>query len=269
MQSPLRLPYDALAQKLSHRRIDTDKPNFLNDAEHIDYVGQDPQFIETYACFIQRRTYSDSYRKQSEKLIRIASQVLHQELITDGRLGACIDASGVLTQVLELLGVWSYQVVGALTVLFPPDSGIEPLYFYPYDVGKRQFAAAHSWIVAPPFAIVDVTISTQPYISGVNAFLPDVVLQPNVEIAEYTIEDVCSPSYVAAVRDAGHDKNELDKGIHTSLAEFHSAFPPSRVTHELTELKYIPNGITSMDGTLEETKAFILTVGTVSQSTMI
>lgn len=210
-----------------------------------------------YACFIQRRRYSDSYLSEADKVLRRVSEVLHQELVSDGRLGACIDASGVLTQGLELLGIWAYQVIGGLIVSFPSDSGIEAAYFYPYDMGT-QFSAAHSWIVAPPFAIIDVTIRTQPYSGDVNAYLPNVVLEPNVTTVDYSVDDVCSPSHVSAAQRAGYSKAKLDKTIHENLAEFHSVFPPSRLMHESTQLKYVPNGITSFDGPLEENKSLCL-----------
>jgi hypothetical protein len=64
--------------------------------------------------------------------------------------------------------------------------------------------------VAPLFAIVDVTISTQRYSTGVNALLPDVVLQRDVEIVDYSIEEVCSPSYLAD-RSEGGSRYELTR----------------------------------------------------------
>lgn len=256
MSPPYKLTFGELEQELLSRGIDEDKPNFHNNTECIEYVGREPEFNETYACFVQRRPYSDSYLRRSEKVIEIASRVLHDELMSDGRLGACIDASGVLTQSLELLGIWSYQVVGSLTITFPHESGLAPLYFYTQDVG--EFEAAHSWIVAPPFAIVDVTISTQRYDSGVNALLPEVVLQRDVENADYSIEDLCSPSYLAGARKAGIDTRSLERESRKNLAAFHEAFAPSRLTHESTELKYIPMGIISFDGALEGNKSLCL-----------
>jgi hypothetical protein len=255
LRSPYNLTYEDLADELSSRGVDIDKPNFLNNTEFIEYLGKEPKFIETYACFVQRRFLSNSYLRHSQNVIEIASRVLHNELISDGRQGACIDASGVLSQSLEMLGIWSYQVVGSLTVSFPK-SGIDPLYFYSRDSG--DFAAAHSWIVAPPFAIVDITISTQPYRAGVNALLPDVVLQRDVQNAEYTIEDLCSPDYLAAAQFAGIDKSNMEKDMYENLADFHSAFRPSRLTHHSTELKYIPMGIVSFDGALDVNKSLCL-----------
>jgi hypothetical protein len=232
--------------------ISTDQPDFLNNTRWINYVGEHPELLETVAAFVSCREYSREYLESSERIIRIAAEALYSEIQSDGRQGACIDASGVLSQVLEKESIWCFQASGSLTAEFPPDSGIEPLYFYAKDIGK-EFVAAHSWVVAPPFKIVDVTIKAQAYRDEVQNYLPEVVLAKEVEAANFGLKDYCSPRFLREAERNGVSELQLRLNAAAGLRNFHSTVPVVSVaTDEGAKLKYIPNGIKAFDGPLEE-----------------
>ena len=186
---------ERVQQTLTNLGISTDHPDFLNNEEWIAYVEQHRELLETFAAFVSCRNYSNDYLEEAERVIRIAAQTLYEEISSNGRQGACIDAAGVLSQILEKEGIWSFQVGGSLTGEFPDHSGIDPMYFYSKDIG-REFVVAHSWIVAPPFKIVDVTVKGQAHNPGVEDYLPDFVLQEQVQAENFEIEEFCSPRFI-------------------------------------------------------------------------
>src|SRR5215831_19415943 len=157
---------ERIQRSLGELGVPTDSPDFLNNPEWIAYVGGHPELLETFAAFVICHNYSNDYLDKSERVIRIAAETLNKEIVSDGRIGACIDAAGVLSQILEKEGIWSFQVGGSLTGEFPAESGIAPMHFYSKDIG-RDFVVAHSWVVAPPFKIIDVTIKEQHHHEGV------------------------------------------------------------------------------------------------------
>ena len=60
----------------------------------------------------------------------------------EGRLGACIDLSMVLSRILDAEGIWNYVVKGSLTLTFPRSVQPGPIYFWPIDEGDFQAGQA-------------------------------------------------------------------------------------------------------------------------------
>jgi hypothetical protein len=249
---------ERIQRRLGELGVAADSPDFLNNTEWIAYVGEHPELLETFAAFVICRNYSNDYLDESERVIRIAAETLNKEIVSDGRRGACIDAAGVLSQILEKEGIWSFQVGGSLTGEFPAESGIDPMHFYSKDIGQ-DFVAAHSWVVAPPFKIIDVTIKEQQHHQEVADYLPDCVLQKEVEPANFGVEEFCSPRFIREAEKHGVSKLQLRVNLRTGLGNFHSSFPVVAFgTDNQVKLKYIPAGIKSFDGPLEANRSLQL-----------
>jgi hypothetical protein len=260
------LPYtsscDEIRRELASLGVGVDRPDFLNNPRLIAYVGEVPTILNNYARYVNCRQYSESYLRYAEHVVRTVAEVIYEELVREGRRGACIDASGVMSQILESEGVWSYQASGSMTMTFPTESGIPNLYNYSYNVTDLNFSAGHSWLVAPPFAVVDVTIGLQAHEAvdeRVNAYLPSYIMQKEVSSADFDVTDISSPAYLAAAAAHGVSLRELRAGLRENFREFSSVFPTtSLVTDRGVEVKYIPLGINNMDGTLEENRSLCL-----------
>jgi hypothetical protein len=106
--------------------------------------------LEAYADFVEGRDYTEEYLASAEKCIERTVEFLFGRLASDGRKGACIDASCVLSRFLERQGIWNYMVKGGLTVVFPPKSGLARTYFSPIMAKENPAVAGHVWVSRRP-----------------------------------------------------------------------------------------------------------------------
>lgn len=178
-------------------------------------------------------------------------KLIHEELARDGAKGACVNISMMLSKVLELEGFWNYCVKGALTINFASEANIRSKYFWPVDRGS--FDAAHAWVVAPPFTVLDLTLNQQPYQEGEEAHLPNMVLSETVETAAVEIRDIFSPEARIYIR-SNESLSDLQPDIHQNVL----AFPPRKVLHEGTTLKYITTAVSMPDSDLSGITGFKL-----------
>lgn len=191
--------YDACTTLFREHDIDMTHPGFYDDPNFLQAEEDDSSFLDNYALFVRTKPLTDDYLRSARREIPFIAEVVRGELVADGRLGACIDISMMLSRVLEQEGYWNYQVKGSLTIRFPRESGIPTKYFWSYDVVQTPFAAAHSWLVVPPFTIVDVAVRQQPYDVG-RDLLPDAVVTEGVRPATSSVRDLFSPAYSEAMR---------------------------------------------------------------------
>jgi len=159
--------YRALCATFADYQIEPLIPGFYDHQRFLRAEGVDPAFIQKYARYIESQEYDEAYLTRCRREIPEIARIVWEELIADGRLGACIDIGMILSRILEREGFWNYMVKGSLTISFPEATGHPRRRFYSWDVVARAFDAAHAWIVAPPYAIVDIsskaaTVSGQP-----------------------------------------------------------------------------------------------------------
>ena len=160
--------------------IDCSKPGFCDDPNFLKLEQKDPRFLENYALYVQSKCYEADYLEKAERAIRICAEKLYDAISKDGRLGACVDASTMLSRMLDELGIWSYVTNSTVKTSFPKNTGIKPIWFWVPHQGSGM-AAAHSVVVAPPFEIVDLTLKMQPYESGVAQHIPEIVFAKGAE----------------------------------------------------------------------------------------
>jgi len=242
----MRTPTDqkTLARLFANRGIPTAAPAFYNNPAFLAAEQDDPAFLEVYGAWVRSRARTADYDAHVRRVVPLIADVVGREIARDGQLGVCVDASMMLTKMLEEEGVWCYGAKGALTILAP--SLPEPTHFWMFD---ETPAAGHVWVVAPPFEIVDVTLKTQPYERGEAALLPDSVVTEHAELIVPSAEE-----YVAAsiLRRAHARRGLLPSDIHLQispdLARATKAFPSWQVQVGTTTLRYAAGGVTVSDG---------------------
>lgn len=247
--------YENLRREFERHVINVANPGFYDDPNFVAEEKKDVDYLNNYASFVRNRPYELPYLSKARAEIPVIAEVVHGELVADGRLGACIDVGMMLSRILEQEQYWNYQVKGSLTIDFPAKYRIRPKYFWSFDLilrGTRGFAAAHSWIVAPPYGIVDIAIKQQPYTEG-GDLLPPMVVTENLKRTELAIKDVISPEYLAwAKAQRGLSPQGVVQTDIPYLAKFERRFPPGRVTVGGLRLKYTPVGIGAPDTPFQE-----------------
>lgn len=234
------------------REIDvpTDQPGFCDHANFLAVEREYPELLNVYAAYVAKRPYGNEYLEKARALIQLAGGLLHAELIKHGRLGACVDISGILSRILDREGIWNCCVKGSLTINYPRDSNINPHYFWSADHG--QFVAGHAWLFAPPFTVVDITVKRQPYELEEALYLPDTVFCEDKTPVSVETDDIVSPSARGEMLAHG-----VPPDMHLTVAaryvpEIFESIPPILVrSAQGAVLKYAPVAIHAPDCSLE------------------
>lgn len=227
--------------------IDTNSPGFYDGSSFLAVERSSSSFLENYAAYVQLREYQEAYIKKATIEIPFIAKIIHEELIKDGRLGACVDASIVISRILEKEGFWNYLVKGSLTIEFPEEAKLEDRYFWSVDHG--EFTAAHAWVVAPPFNIIDITVKQQPFFKGEEKWLPPFMIHSDYNSCIVEDKDVISPDLRLIMK--REFKGKLLPHTKENWNQFVKIFKPNLVSVDGLKLKYIPVGISAPDEPLE------------------
>jgi hypothetical protein len=144
-----------------NRGIDYLNPGFYDSLQFLAAERRDASFLDRYAEYVERRVYEPTYLDRARDLVPRLAAFVYRHLAEEGRLGACIDVSGMFSRMLDLEGVWAYAVGGGVTVNFPAGSHVRPSHFG--VIGGESDVAAHMWVKAPPFVVVDISLPEQPW----------------------------------------------------------------------------------------------------------
>lgn len=243
----LAADHDRLNRHFRNLGIDTTEPGFYDHPNFLEQERRDPEFLNLYARFVDTRPTSEEYQRRARDLVPIVSSILHRELVAEGRLGACIDLSMVLSRILERQGIWNYMVKGSLTISFPTHLNIPKTYFWSED---RQPVPGHVWVAAPPFAVVDLTVGQQPYPNPkVARAVPNYVVEDNPQLAAATSEDLFSPELRLMAKQRGIASLLADAPL--ARQEFVKVFPSFTVRRPPATLKYVPYATSASEGALE------------------
>lgn len=186
----------------AQRDIDPSRPGLHDTPEFLRAEAQDPKALDQVARLVEARSYTADELQQAERKIHVAAEAVAARIARDGRNGLCVVASGVLSRMLDELGVWNYTAKSNLTIHFPRSVSAEPRYFYAID--KSYFVAPHSIVVAPPFTVVDITVKHQMYDKDAMAqWLP--VMAATKEFRPYyvTPTELVSPEFRAELQRGG------------------------------------------------------------------
>lgn len=249
--------YNHLRELFSELGIPTDVPGFYDNPAFTAVEKEHPQFLQAYAEFVHTRPLDDGYASNVRRVVNIVAPALNEELVLDGRIGACIDLSMVLSRILEDEGIWNYMVKGALTIEYPRNSGYGNTYFWPVDVTNPK--AGHVWVCAPPYSVIDLTIHQQPFKGKRQKYIPDFIVIESNEFTKPSIFDICSLEVLEQLAMDGHaigDETLFRKMPH--LRDFFLSFPATLVRVKGTIFKYIPCAISASDAPLKEITALSL-----------
>jgi hypothetical protein len=251
---PFTESFENILRDFEDAGIPVDAPGFYDHPAFAERFAQNPAYLNNYARFVMGRPYSPEYLAKAEKTLGIVCDLLHRELVEDGRLGACIDMALVLSRILDKLGIWNFPVLGALTTTYPAGSGIPQGFYWPVDHGAID--AGHAWIYAPPFTVIDITFGRQYYNPGLERYHPDAVYSKELSgllEVPVNIEDICSSSILMEMDARGLPWN-LDGlfATHPHFEPFFQVFPRTVVEHQGASHKFVPVAIGVTELPLEE-----------------
>ncbi|MGY4498471.1 hypothetical protein ACVWYH_002402 [Bradyrhizobium sp. GM24.11] len=154
--------------------------------------------------------------------------------------GSCIAVTGILTRMLDRLGVWNTVMKGSVSIR---NSDGQSRNFAIVDEHEgRGYETGHYWLVAPPFDIVGLSLYHQRWRRGDEAFqtlAPKVVLAERTEIVKARADDVIAPTLIRSGADA-----EMHRAL-PDQKRFGAIFPPRRGVLDELVLRYVASGSTA------------------------
>lgn len=241
-------------QVLDGLGVDTGRPGFYDDPRFLAAERANPMLLEAYAAFIRTQRFRSDYLDRAEQIIKHTLSFLHERLVQDDQRGKCIDGSMVLMRFLERQGIWAYAVSGALTLVFADETGIPTTYFAPIMLDGNPAKAGHVWLVAPPYAIVDLSVQLQPYRHGEAAHLPPYVLAKRMKPCAVEASDLMEPEarqQFAWLNGRVPSLGDIER-IDPGLLEKVRTLGAGEVRQAGTRLKYVATAITAPQEPLEE-----------------
>src|SRR6266511_283621 len=169
--------------------------------------------------------------------------------------GACVDISGLLSRFLDRLGVWNYVVKGGLVLEFSATTGISPTYFWPIMAPGNPAIAGHTWVCAPPFKVIDISASAQPYRHSESAYISGYIAEENptpvparsVSVVDLLDSDVRNPF----IRDHGRLPTMDELGDGAKWIPLLGAFQVSRPN---VTMRYIGTAVGASDVGIDKKK---------------
>lgn len=251
----LNAPFAEIERDFLARQIPLDSPGFYDHPNFMEVERGNPSYLNNYARFVHDRQRTPAYDEHVRQTVPIVARVFYEHLKAKGRLGACVDISGILSRALEMEGIWNFVVKGSLTIEFPRKAKIMPKFFWSVDTG--QFTAAHAWVAAPPYFIVDVTIRLQPYSAGEEEYLPEVICSFAETLTTGTLEDVVSPVIRAYLTSMGIPKTRQLSEVSPNTPKFMKVFPARLFKLGETAMKFVPVATTAPDAQFQDMRAML------------
>ncbi|MBA9846600.1 hypothetical protein DEE93_16790 [Ralstonia pickettii] len=194
------------------------------------------------ARLVEARSYSPDELKHAEHRILVAANAIANRVARDGRPGLCVTASSVLSRILDELHVWNYTAKSNLTIHFPHSVSAKPRYFFSYDQGS--FIAPHAVVVAPPFAVVDVTVKYQAYDKpAMSAYLPEVAATKDFRPYKVNPDELASPETRAHLSQLGMTVEAFMARMKSSTVELMKQLPPREIKLAGGRLGYAVMGV--------------------------
>ncbi|BAL97221.1 hypothetical protein [Rubrivivax gelatinosus] len=248
-------PFAEIERDFLARRVPLDSPGFYDHPNFMEVERANPCYLNNYARYVHDRQRTPAYDEHVRQTVPIVARVFHEHLKANGRLGACVDISGMISRALEMEGIWNFVVKGSLTIEFPREAKIAPKFFWSVDAG--QFTAAHAWVVAPPYFIVDVAIRLQPYSEGEERYLPEVICSYAETLTTGTLDDVVSPEVRTCLAFMGIPKARQLSKASPNTPNFMKVFPARLFKFGETAMKFVPVATTAPDTRFQDMCAML------------
>jgi hypothetical protein len=235
----------------TQRGIDHSVPGLHDAPEFLRAEMVDPKALNMVARLVEARSYTPIELQEAERKIRIAAEAVAHRVARDGRHGLCVVASGVLSRMLDKLGIWNYTAKTNLTIHFPRSVSVEPLYFYAIDTG--HFVAPHAIVVAPPFTVVDVTVRHQMYDKDAMAqWLPMMAFTREFRPYRVTATELIAPEARALMRRQGITAESYLTRERPAMLELMKQLPSREVPLDGGRLGYAVLAVGGYQERLEE-----------------
>lgn len=242
-----------LEKLFTQQNIDYTYPGFYNEPSFLLQEQKDSHFLENYADYVMLQEYTPEYLDNAKNIITSLTKFVYSELRKDGRLGACVDVNGLLTKILEKENIWSCVMLGVLTIY--QKVGDKLIFKYnlsPFNLNQRY---GHTWLFAPPFQIVDITLPLQEYtdVNFKNLIPDECVLTNNlklIDIKNIPIQDIIDYDFLQHLKQQRVSILTLD---HLKLISPHSIKKYGAYIYEVNDLcfLYTITGISAPDVSLE------------------
>lgn len=93
--------------------VDTGRFGFYDQKEFIVHEQRNPEFLELYGKWVMQRPRDAEYDEHVRAVVPKLGKLLLNALERDGFQRGCVAASGMMSRMLDRLGVWSFAVGGS------------------------------------------------------------------------------------------------------------------------------------------------------------
>ena len=236
--------FEEIKREFDTLGICTDDVEFYNSKEFLAAEKNNPILLEAFAEFVVQKSYQEQYLERSRRIVPAVCEFLKNELILDGRLGACIDFAQTTGKIFEELNIWCVTMCGSLTVEL--GSGLNKSVRHWAHVSEPPVgsnAAGHAWLVAPPFNVIDMTIGLQKNTTDIQQLLPNEIIEEKTKYVEkVTLRDMLNVDLEMKLRLSGHPIPTIEELLDEvpDYARVLKKFKPFSVCTENALLKYFP-----------------------------
>jgi hypothetical protein len=239
---------EALEELFTSLGIDFHDAGFYDLPSFLAVEKKNAAFLENYAEYVDRQQYPTEYLDKVRRVVPAMAQFVYHHLREEGRLGACIDVSGMVTRMLDREGIWSYAVGGGATIEFPSSSGIVPSHFG--FIGGQSRIAGHMWVRVPPFAVLDITLPAQPWDRARLPFFNSFVMSEVSRATAPTVEQLVDMNAIEQwILSNGRSPTTRDIfRLVPRLGPFMERFPTFSVRADPITVSYAP---TKIGGTIK------------------
>ncbi|WP_066798597.1 hypothetical protein [Sphingomonas soli] len=241
-----------LDQKLRDLGVDTGAFGFYDQPAFMAQEALDRRFLDNYALWVQSRPRSADDDARARAIVPRLAAFLADLFEQEDMQRSCVHVSSMMPRILDRLGVWSFALKGSMIMSVPAKDIVraQAVKDLPATPGQE---IGHSWVVAPPFVIVDPTIRLQnPPGDAINAYIPPIVAVEDAPLTKPTVDDVVSVALRAhTARQEGREDSQLHHRAVPHLREFGREFPSRQITIGQLRVRYVPVAVRISDVPLE------------------
>jgi hypothetical protein len=242
--------YEDIKQDFEKRKIPVETPGFYDHPNFLLIEEKNASYLSNYAKFVHERPRAASYDDFVKKTVPLVVNLYQDKHTGKDSNNSRTEFSNIISKALEKAGVWNYVVKGSVTIDFPSASGIPDHHFWSIDYDG--YSAAHTWIVAPPFYVVDVTLDTHAFSTEeAGHLMPTYCAEANA-IIEPELEDILTPDALTLLGSHKLERSEYLAVISPQTEKFLSVFPSREISFNDTTMKYFPLSVSAADLPFEQ-----------------
>jgi hypothetical protein len=244
--------FGRLDAELKSYGILTDRFGFYDQDAFVERERERPDFLEQYAMWVLQRPVEAAYEKRVREIVPRLGDLVSRSFAADGFQGGCVAASGMISRMLDRLGVWSFGLSGSTIFEVKKENiwrGLQSVDFPDFPGA----VIGHAWVCAPPYLVVDATASLQNWKGDkIVKYLPPTMLIDSSPKIIPTVDDVVS----AEVREHYlRMDGRLDTALHyrlePRLRSFGRDFRAVESDFGQLRTRYVPTAVRQPDVELE------------------